>query len=322
MSRFHVIATASDDYPIDIEAFKEGLGDIATVSICPLPYGPMTPAEEDAAAQALAPAHGLFVRIGYLGAGLIQRLPNLRVIAMHGVGVDQVDVAAATARGIIVTNVPGANAQAVAELTIGLMLAVLRRIPMADGRLRAGDWAGGRTLGNELSGLTLGLVGLGNIGRKVASLARAFGMTVLGYDPNVVQPPEGVKLTDLPSLLSNADIVSLHAPQTPATEKMINTTTLALMKPTAVLINTARGALVDEQALAEALKAGRLAGAGLDVYAQEPPDPANPLLKLENVVLTPHIGSSTRGALRNIARIAGEDVARVLKGEIPLHRVN
>lgn len=319
---FYVIATASDDYPIDMAAFLEGLGGIAVVGVCALPYGPMTPAEEEEAAKVLAPAHGLFVRIGYLGAGLIKRLPNLRVITMHGVGIDQVDVAAATARGIVVTNVPGANAQAVAELTIGLMLAVLRRIPVADRRLRAGDWAGGRALGHELCGLTLGLIGLGNIGRRVASLAKAFGMTILGYDPNVTQPPEGVMLKDLHSLLSEADIVSLHAPQTPATERMINATTLALMKPTAVLINTARGALVDEQALAEALSSGRLAGAGLDVYAQEPPDPANPLLRLENVVLTPHIGSSTHGALRSIARIAGEDMARVLKGEAPLYRVN
>lgn len=322
MSRFHVIATASSDYPIDMVAFADGLGGVADIESCSLPYGPMTQEEEDQAAVRLAGADGLFVRIGYLREGLIARLSRLKVITLHGVGVDQVDVRAAAARGIIVTNVPGANAQAVAELTVALMLAVLRRVCLADARVRRGDWAGARFLGEELEGKTLGLVGLGNIGRRVASLGQAFGMRLLAYDPHVASVPDGVELAGLEDLISRADVISLHVPQTPDTEGLINAERLRLAKPTAVLINTARGPLVDETALADALREGRLAGAGLDVHAQEPPDPSNPLLRLENVVLTPHIGSSTKGALRNIARRAGEDMARVLRGEPPLHPVN
>jgi len=312
---FQVIATASHDYPIDMEAFRQALGAGFEARDCPLPYGPMTPTEEDDAARVLQPADGLLVRIGYLGPRLIASLPGLKVITLHGAGTDQVDVAAAAARGIVVTNTPGANAQAVAELAIGLMLAVLRRVPAADRRVRGGDWAGARVLGHELSGRTLGLLGLGNIGRRVAALGRAFGMTVLAYDPYQAAAPEGVTLVDLATLAGASDVLSLHVPQTPETVGIVSASFLAAMKPGAILVNTARGSLVDEAALAEALQNGRLAGAGLDVHAQEPPDPANPFLAMENVVVTPHIGSSTHGALRAIARTAGEDMARVLRGE-------
>jgi D-3-phosphoglycerate dehydrogenase / 2-oxoglutarate reductase len=321
MSRHLVIATASADYPIDFATFQEALKGLADVEFVALPHYAMTSLEEDAAIDVLMAADGIFVRIGYLGARLIANLPCLKVITLHGVGVDQVNLPAAAARGIPVTNVPGANAQAVAEHTIGLMLAVLRHTPFADSQLRGGDWAGGRILGEELEGKTLGIVGLGNIGRRVAALGQAFGMTVIAHSPRITAPPPGIAMLDLAPLLASADVVSLHAPQNTQTEGLLSTGRLSLMKPTAILINTARGALVDERALAEALRAGRLGGAGLDVLAMEPPDPASPLLGLRNVVLTPHIGGSTAGALRNIARRGAEDMARVLRGELPLHRV-
>ena len=316
-----IAATATHDYPIDLAQLRIGLAGAAEVEEVALPYGFMTEDEERSAAERLATAAGLLVRIGYVRRGLIEALPRLRVITLHGVGVDQVDVAAARERGIVVTNVPGANAQAVAELTIALMLAVYRRICVADRKVRAGDWAGARTVGEELQGKTLGIVGLGNIGRRVARLGRAFGMEVLAYAPRPAQAEEDARLVDLDTLLRSADVVSLHAPQTAETTGLIDAGKLALMKPTAILVNTARGLLVDEAALVDALRRGRLAGAGLDVHAQEPPDPGNPLLTMDRVVLTPHVASSTRGALARIALRAGEDMARVLRGEEPLHPV-
>lgn len=320
MSRYLVVATVSADYPIDVATFHAALGGLADVECRALPYHPMDSLEEDAAVDSLAAADGIFVRIGYLGARLIANLPRLKVITLHGVGVDQVNLSAAAARGIPVTNVPGANAQAVAEHTIGLMLAVLRHTPFADTQMRRGAWATARLLGEGLEGKTLGIVGLGNIGRRVAALGQAFGMTVIAHSPRVTVSPLGITMMELAPLLAAADVVTLHAPLNPETERLLSASRLSLMKPTAILINTARGALVDERALAEALSAGRLAGAGLDVN-KEPPDASSPLLGLSNVVLTPHIGSSTTGALRNIARRAGEDMARVFRGEPPLHRV-
>ncbi len=321
MTKLRVVATASTDYPIDIATFSGALAGVAEVSRVALPYLPMNLPQEKAAIESLAEADGIFLRVGYLGARLIASLPRLKVITLHGVGVDQVDLAAAAARGITVTNVPGANAQAVAEHAIGLMLAVLRHIIVADARLRAGAWAEARILGDELQGKTLGIVGLGNIGRRVATLGQAFGMSVIAYSPSITVPPPGITMMELAPLLAASDIVSLHAPQNASTEGLLSASHLALMKSSAVLINTARGALVDEVALAKALETGRLAGAGLDVFSMEPPDPRSSLLALPNVVLTPHIGSSTTGALRAIALRGGEDMARVLRGEPPLHPV-
>lgn len=316
-----VAATASSDYPIDLDALREGLAGSAELTVVGLPYGPMTPEEEGAAAEALQGASGILVRIGYIGTGLIKALPGLKVISLHGAGVDQVDVKVAVERGIVVTNVPGANAQAVAELTIGLMLAVYRRICTADRRLKAGDWAGSRAVGEELQGKTLGIVGYGQIGRRVAALGRAFGMDVVVHTPRPPLDAEGVRVAELATLLNTADVVSLHAPLTEETTGLLSAERIAMIRAGAVLINTARGALVDEAALADALRGGRLAGAGLDVYGQEPPLANSELVTLENVVTTPHIASSTTGALARIAKRAGEDMARVLRGEAPLHPV-
>ncbi len=313
-----VLATASQDYPVNMTAFRRGLDGAAEARAVALPPGPMSPEEEDQAAEILGQAAGILLRVGYLGPRLLTRLARLRVVTLHGTGVDQVDVNACRSNGVVVTNVPGANAAAVAELTIGLILSMLRRIPYADSHLRSGNWAAGRVPGEELSGKVVGVIGYGRIGRRVAALARAFGARVIVHSRSPVPDETCVTIEDL---LNSSDIVTLHLPLAPDTSGMLNAVRIGQMKRGSILINTARGALVDESALAAALESGHLAGAALDVFASEPPDPLNPLLHLPNVLVTPHVGSSTTQALESIARLAGEDMGRVLRGEAPQHPV-
>ncbi len=229
---------------------------------------------------------------------VIEAADKLRVIGRAGVGLDNIDVDAAKERGIAVFNVPSAPTRSVAELAIGLMIAVLRRIAYADRLLREGRWVKKECMGFELYGRVLGLIGFGRIGREVARIAHhGFGMKVLYYD--VVRAPRDVEeelrasYIELDDLLREADIVSLHVPLLPQTRHLINEDKLRLMKKTAILINTSRGGVVDTNALVKALNEGWIAGAGLDVYEEEPLPPNHPLTKLDNVVLTPHIGAST-----------------------------
>ena len=248
----------------------------------------------------------------------------LRVIARAGAGVDNIDVEAATRRGILVVNAPGANTIAVAEHTLALILALARRIPEADASLRAGRWEKERLEGVELMGKVLGLIGLGRIGSAVAQRAQAFGMQVVAYDPFVsVAHAEAlrVRLASLDEVLRESDFLSVHAPATPQTRRLIGAAELAKMKPTARLVNCARGGIVDEEALARALREGRLAGAALDVFEEEPPT-RSPLLTAPNVILTPHLAGSTEEAQRKVGLSAAGDVARVLRGEPPRHPVN
>jgi phosphoglycerate dehydrogenase-like enzyme len=266
------------------------------------------------------------LRSGYVTRALLERLPDLRVIGVHGTGVDPVDVTACTERGVVVTNTPGANADAVTELTLALMIAVLRRLtPSAQQTQFERAWDSARHTGGELKGRTLGLVGYGEIGQRVGTIARAFGMSVVASDPGL--SPEliterGAEPMALDALLAHADIVSLHAPAIPATHHMINARSLARMKPTAIIINCARGTLVNENDLAAALVARRLGGAALDVLDGEPPDPLSPIFNAPNLVLTPHMAGSTHECLATIARMAGEDIARVLRGETASNSVN
>lgn len=239
--------------------------------------------------------------------------PNLRMIANYAVGYNNVDVDAARELGVTVTNTPGVLTEATADLTMALLLAVTRRvIEGADEVRRSGrcEWEPLHLLGVSLQGKRLGIIGMGRIGRAVAERARAFGMDVAGTRRG--EP--------IDELLAASDIVSLHAPLTRETRHMIDAAALAKMKPGAFLINTARGLLVDEEALCDVLESGRLRGAGLDVYADEPR--VNPrLLSLNNVVMLPHIGSATEEARSAMARIAATDVARFLRGQPPLHRI-
>jgi len=242
------------------------------------------------------------------------------------VGVDNVDVATATELGIYVVNTPQANAESVAEHALGLMIALSKRIVEGDRALRAGNWDARHTLiGRELRGRILGVIGCGRIGSRVAHMAHAaFDMRVLYHD--VVAQPEleakvGAERVEIEELLRRADCVTLHVPLTPATRGLISERELALMKPTALLINTSRGAVVNEVALVEALRGGEIAGAGLDVYSMEPLSADSQLLSMQNVLLTPHMAAHTEEALRNMSMVA-KDVIAVLEGREPRYWVN
>jgi len=254
-----------------------------------------------------------------LSAGLFDRAPALRVIARTGVGYDAVDVEAATARGIVVVITPGTNQESVAEQAFGLLLALTRNVVNNDRTIQAGGWD--RSMVRPLRGSTLGLVGLGRIGRAMVGPAVAFGMRVLAFDPvEAAQLDEArglVERVDLADLFRQADVVSLHCPLVAATRGLIDRRTLALMKPGALLINTARGGLVVEADLAEALAAGHLAGAGLDVLEREPPEPGNPLLGLPNVVISPHVGGLDTRSMEAMATLAARCVVDLHRGLWP-----
>jgi D-3-phosphoglycerate dehydrogenase len=259
----------------------------------------------DQLAQALPRAHALLVRSETkVTAAMLAQAPNLRLVGRAGTGVDNVDVEAATRAGIAVVNTPGGNTVSAAEQAIALMLALVRRVPWAAESMRKGEWDRKRFSGIELSDKVLGLVGLGRIGTHVATVARALGMDVVAHDPHV--PAErakelGIALLPLDQLLARADVVSLHLPLVDETRNLIDRRRLALMKPTAVLVNTARGGLVDEAALLEAVEAGRLAGAALDVFEQEPLPRDSVLRKADRLILTPHLAASTTEAQERVA---------------------
>ena len=226
--------------------------------------------------EVLSEARGLLLRSATkVTEELLQEAPELRVVGRAGVGVDNIDIEACTRRGVAVFNAPSGNTVSAAELAFALMLASVRRVPQADRSLRAGEWARSRFKGNELRGKTLGLIGAGRIGGEVARRARAFGMNVLVYDPFLTQArvdEMSAEAAELEELLGRADVVTLHVPLTESTRDLLNADRLKLMKPSAHLVNTSRGGVVDEEALAEALHAGELAGAALDVYSVEPLD--------------------------------------------------
>ena len=326
MSTAWVALTGISDLPIAEGPAREALSGVAEARVIGLPYKPLNAEEEAHWAGKLQGAGGLLLRSGFITASLLDRLPDLKIVAVHGAGVDPVDIEACTARGVQVTNAPGANANAVAELVFGLMLAHVRQIPASAHKAMAEKaWDAARHTGGELRGRTLGLVGFGQIGKRVALIAQAFGMTVAASDPAVSvadMQAVGVESMELNDLLAASDVISLHAPAIPATRHMINAETIALMKPDACLINCARGALVDEVTLAEALRAGRLGGAALDVLDGEPPDPASPIYGAPNMLLTPHMAGSTYECLDTIAATTATDIARFLKGEPPVHPVN
>lgn len=253
-------------------------------------------------------------------ADLLEGNTRLKVIGRAGIGVDNVDVPAATAAGIVVMNTPGGNAVTTAEHTIALMLAAARRIPQAHMKLAAGVWDRKSFVGTELAGKTLGVVGLGNIGSIVADRAKGLKMKVIGYDPFVT--PEraaqlGVELAELDEVIANCDVLTLHVPLTDKTRGLINEASLKTMRKGAIIVNCARGGIIDEPALAAALESGHISAAALDVFAEEPPAPDNPLLRAPNVVYTPHLGASTAEAQAKVALAIAEQVrAFLLHGEI------
>lgn len=236
---------------------------------------------------------------------LLKRATRLKVVGRAGVGVDNIAMEAATALGVAVINAPAGNTIAVAELFFGSILSLLRHIPAADGSMKGGKWDRSKLLGRELHGRTIGVVGVGRIGGEIAVRARAFGMRVLGYDPYVgdarFQGLQVQRVTSLDTLLDSSDIVTVHTPLTDETKGLIGKKEIARLAPTSVVANLARGGIVDQDALSDALTAGRIGGALLDVYSTEPLPAVHPLRTLPNVVLTPHIGASTAEAQRNVA---------------------
>lgn len=272
--------------------------------------------------ERLAEAEGLVAVLRIrIDQALLARAPRLRVSANTGVGYDNVDLAACRARGVTVTNTPDAVTDATADLTIALLLATVRRLPQAEQSLRAGEfrgWGFWDYLGGDVKGATLGIFGMGRIGRAVARRAAPFGMRVQ-YSSRTPLPPEleaelGVTRVDQNTLLTTSDILSLHAPATPETRHLLNRSALGKMRRGSYLINTARGTLVDEAALVEALRDGHLAGAGLDVYEREPALAAG-LAELPNVVLLPHIGSATPDTREAMLMLAARNIRAVLSGE-------
>lgn len=256
----------------------------------------------------------------------LARTPNLLCVSSSGAGYDPIDVEACNRHGVLVVNQSGCNADSVAEHTLGLLLSVRHRITESDRVMRAGGYTTREDLmGREIMGLTLGLVGVGNIGRRVAELARPFGMRVLGHDPYVADDElraRGVDPVSLSDLLTASDVVSLHCPRSDETLKLFDAQRFAAMKPGAVFISTARGGIHDEVALAQALRSGHLSGAGLDVWGYEPPPPDHPLLSLPNVVGTFHTAGVTHEARHNAARIGAEQLIGVLAGQRPPRLVN
>ncbi len=274
---------------------------------------------------ALADADALIVRSAVQAdATLLAAAPKLRIIGRAGVGVDNIDAVEATRRGIVVMNTPGANAVAVAELTLGLMISLARSIPRANGGMHQGKWDKKSLQGSELRGKTLGIVGCGRIGLEVARRARAFGMTLIGYDPfiaPVIARENNITLVSIDQVFSESDYLSLHVGLTPQTEGLINATSIAIMKPGIRIVNCARGELIVDEALAEALKTGKVAGAALDVFRHEPLKDS-PYFGVENVLLSPHIAGSTDEAQEAIGIQLANQVHDYLKLGVVQNAVN
>jgi D-3-phosphoglycerate dehydrogenase len=265
----------------------------------------------DALKEAVRAADGLIVRSATrVTAELLEDPGRLRAVVRAGVGVDNIDVAAATRKGIVVMNTPGGNTVSTAEHTVTLLMALARHIPAADASLHSSKWERTKFVGTQLAGKTLGVVGLGRIGREVARRAAGLDMKVAGFDP-FLAPSAAAQLgveaaPDLTSLLPRCDFLTVHTPLTDETRNLIGVRELALLPKGARVLNCARGGIINEEALADALRSGHLAGAALDVFVQEPPPPDHPLLKAPNVVLTPHLGASTHEAQASVAREAAQ----------------
>jgi D-3-phosphoglycerate dehydrogenase len=265
---------------------------------------------------------GIIVGTDIIDDEVLSHAPLLKVVSKHGVGVDNIDLEAARRRNIVVTNTPGANSVAVAEMALCAMLALSRNVVEGDRRVRSGQW--GTITGAELSRKKVGIVGFGAIGRCLSRLLRGFACEIYAYDQYADKEAAGelgVSLVSLDELLDASDYVSLHVPNTQETRNMFSAETFAKMKKTAFLINLARGGVVDELALAQALEAGQIAGAAVDVFSEEPPPLDHPLFQAPNVIVTPHIGAHSREAMNNMSTMAAQNVVAVLTGQGSPHIV-
>jgi D-3-phosphoglycerate dehydrogenase len=305
VSKPAILVTAADLAPQAVAL----LGDYEMV------YAGKTPSDDDIAA--LCRQHnpqGIIVRYGKVGTAAMEAAPGLRVISKHGSGTDTIDKVAAKTRNIEVRAAVGANAAAVAEQALALLLACAKSVPKLDARMRAGFWDKATHKSIELAGRTVGLVGLGAIGARFARMALAMDMRVLGYDPYAKTAPAGVELVDLETLWKTSDAISFHCPLTDENRKLLNADTLARCRRGVIVVNTARGGLVDEDALLDAVRSGHVASAGLDSFAVEPMTAGHPFHGEERILLSPHIGGVTADSYVKMGVAAAENVLAVLHG--------
>ncbi len=285
---------------------------------------PYTPSDEVAARCATLGVDAIMVRQGKINAAVINASPALKVIVKHGVGVDNVDIAAASARDVPVLRSMGSNALAVAEHTITLGLTLLKQIAPLDRAIKGGAWPKPTFIGRDIAGSVIGLIGFGAIGRETGRLAKALGMRVLVLDPmtsaDSMRQSGFEAAAGLDELLTSADIVSLHCPLTNETRNLIDAKRLSQMKPDALLVNTARGGIIDETALLEALREKRIGGAALDSFSVEPPPADSPLWSLDNLIVTPHVAGVTKGSAVQMAETAARHIISVLDGNAPDQR--
>ncbi|KQT09577.1 C-terminal binding protein [Ramlibacter sp. Leaf400] len=275
------------------------------------------------AAEAVRGADVVLVRESPVPRGVIEAMDRCKAVIRYGIGVDNIDTEAATGRRIAVANVPDYGIDEVSTHAVAMVLALVRRLREHDAHVRGGQWSTGQSRPMyRLRGRTLGLVGFGRIARMTREMLSGFGLArTLVCDPQAQLPPD-VEAADIDRICREADVISLHAPLTPQTRHLIDARRLQLMRPTAILVNTARGGLVDLDALCDALREGRLLGAGLDVFEQEPPDPRHPVFSLDNLVVSHHIGWYSEESVRDLQRKAAQEAVRVLRGEPPLHWLN
>ena len=277
------------------------------------------PENELIVSELIGEAEGVLVGMDRVGEIVLSLCPNLKVVSKHGVGVDNIDLKVAQKYGVVVANAPGTNSVSVAEMAFTLILSLARKIPHFLEQVDRKEW-GATSFGTELEGKSIGIVGFGRIGKAVGQFAQAFGMEVLFFDPLLPTDVPPYKKAELEELFEKADFITLHAPLTDETREMVNERLLSLMKKESYLVNTARGELINEDALTLYLKENRIAGAALDVFTHEPPF-ESPLLSLPNVIATPHISSHTREANLKMGNIAAENIIRVFAGQPPLYRV-
>ncbi len=280
-------------------------------------------ADNDALTPHLERADILVVGLPPVKEAILTRAPHLKAVLKHGVGVDNIDIPACTAHGLPVCNTPAANADAVAELAVGLLYALARHIPQGHTSVTSGGW--NRVIGRQLGGKTLGIIGLGNIGKRLAKLAQGIGMTVIAHDAypdTAYATAHGIRLTSLDDVLAHADYISLHIFGGKDNTALINARTLAQMKPGACLINLARGEVIDLDAVYDALQAGQLSGVAIDAYIQEPPDTSHPIFRHPNAIFTPHSGADTLEALENVGLMVIDSIDAVLRGDPPPHCLN
>jgi D-3-phosphoglycerate dehydrogenase len=274
-------------------------------------------------AKLLPGIDGYIAGLDCIDVDALQTADRLKVISRYGVGFDNVDLTAARKKGIVVTNTPGANSVSVAELALGLMLALARQIPEAVEAVHQGKWP--RYSGVSLEGKTIGILGLGAIGKQLARRLTGFDCNILAFDPSadtVFAKANSIELGTMDQVIEQSDFISLHLPLLPETRGIVNDTFLGKMKKGSFLINTSRGEVIDETALLRSLQSDHLKGAGLDAFSIEPPDPKNPLLSLPQVISTPHLGAQTDGATSNMGWFAMKDCLAVLRNEEPVYRIN